>query len=152
MRGYFDSGFLFKLYWPEPNSPAAYTLLQQYEPPALLSRFNEIELLHVARRKTWLRNVAGRPLLTLPQFQAGLALFEQHLQTGQLGLLEVDYNEVFDAAAALSKQHGLAQPVRTADLLHVAMMDFGFDQFVTADRQQHDFALAAGFTSVFLPP
>ena len=40
----------------------------------------------------------------------------------------------------------------TADLLHVAMMEFGFDHFVTADHQQHQFALAAGYTSVLLPP
>ena len=79
-------------------------------------------------------------------------LFEQHLQAGQLGFLDVDYDEVFDAAADLSKKHGLITPVRTADLLHVAMMEFGFDHFVTSDRQQHDFALAAGYTSVLLPP
>ena len=152
MRAYFDSGFLFKLYWPEPNSAAAFTLLQHYDPPALLSRFNEVEILHVARRKTWLRSAAGQPLLTNPQYQAGLGLFEQHLQSGQLGLLDVDYDEAFDVAVALSKQYGLAQPVRTADLLHVAMMEFGFDHFVTADRQQHTFALAAGYASVLLPP
>ena len=152
MRAYFDSGFRFKLYWPEPNSPAAYTLLQAYDPPTLLSRFNEIEILHVARRKTWLRDASGKPLLAIPQYQAGLALFEQPLQAGQLGLLDVDYDEVFDVALTLSRQHGLAQPVRTADLLHVAMLEFGFDCFVTADRQQHAFALAAGLNSVFLPP
>ena len=152
MRAYFDSGFLFKLYWPEPNSPAAFSLLQQYDPPALLSRFNEIEILHVARRKTWLRNPSGQVLLTMPQYHAGLALFEQHFQSGQLGFLEVDYDEVFDAVAALSSKHGLNQPVRTADLLHVAMMEFGFDHFVTADNQQHQFAVAAGYKSVFLPP
>ena len=152
MRAYFDSGFLFKLYWPESNSRAAFALLQQYEPPALLSRFNELEILHVARRKTWLRNASGQLLLTKPQYQAGLALFEHHLQSGQLGFLEVDYDEVFDGVAELSRKHGLTQPVRTADLLHVAMMEFGFDHFVTADHQQHQFALTAGYTSVFLPP
>jgi predicted nucleic acid-binding protein len=126
--------------------------LQRYQTPALLSRFNEVELLHVARRKTWLRDANGRPLLTLAQHQAGLALFEKHLQTGQLGFLEMDYHEVFDGAVELSKKHGLLKPVRTADLLHVAMMEFGFDHFVTADRQQHDFALTAGYTSIYLAP
>jgi hypothetical protein len=118
----------------------------------MLSRFNEAEMLHVARRKTLLRGPAGQPLLTLQQYQAGLALFEQHLQSGALAFLEVDYNEVFDSAAVLSRNHGLTRLVRTADLLHIAMMDFGFDHFVTGDRQQHDFALAAGYHSVFLPP
>ena len=36
--------------------------------------------------------------------------------------------------------------------MHVAMMEFGFDEFVTADKQQHDFAIRVGFHSVFLPP
>lgn len=152
MKAYFDSGFLFKLYWPEANSPAALALLQQYDPPALLSRFNEIELLHVARRKTWLRNAAGQPILTPAQYHAGLALFGLHIQTGHVGFINVDYNEVFDTVAELSRKFGLIQPVSTADLLHVAMMEAGFDHFVTSDHQQHQFALAAGYTSVFLPP
>jgi predicted nucleic acid-binding protein len=152
LRAYFDSGFLFKLYWPEPNSQAAYALLQNYQPPALLSRFNEVEILHVAQRKTLLKGPSGQPLLTRAQHQAGQALFEQHLRTGALGFLEVDYDEVFDVAADLSKQHGLTKLVRTADLLHVALMEFGFDHFVTADRQQHDFAQTAGYNSIFLPP
>ena len=49
------------------------------------------------------------------------------------------------------RAYGLTQPIRTADLLHVAMMEFGFDVFVTADFQQHHFALAAGYASVLLP-
>ncbi len=74
------------------------------------------------------------------------------MQSGQLGFLEADYDEVFDVVAELPKKHGLTQPIRTADLLHVAMMEFGFDRFVTADRQQQEFALAAGYSAVFLPP
>ena len=60
--------------------------------------------------------------------------------------------QVFDAVAARSRKHGLTQPVRAADLLPVTMMEFSFDHFVTADNQQHQFALAAGYTLVFLPP
>jgi hypothetical protein len=152
LKAYFDSGFLFKLYWPEVNSPAAFAMLQQYDPPALLSRFNETEMLHVARRKTWLRDATGQPLPTVAQYQAGLALFEQHLRTGQIGFIDVAYNEVFDAADELSRTFGLSQPFRTADLLHVARMELGFDHFVTGDRPQHQFAAAAGHHSVFLPP
>jgi hypothetical protein len=152
LRAYFDSGFLFKLYWPELNSPAAYALLQTYNPPAWLSRFNEIEMLHVARRKTWIRDSSGRNLLSRAQYEGGRALFDQHLESGQIGFLEIDYDEVFNVAAELSQKHGLTQPVRTADLLDVAMMEFGFDHFVTADLQQHEFARIAGYHSVFLPP
>lgn len=152
MRAYFDSGFLFKLYWQEANTAAAQAVVLQYAPPILLSRFNEVEILHVARRKTWLLGPTGQPLLSAPQFQAGLALFEQDLVNGVLTLLEVNYNEVFDVALNLSRKFGQTIPVKTADLLHVAMMEFGFDDFVTADKQQHDFATRAGFHSIFLPP
>ena len=69
-----------------------------------------------------------------------MRLFEQHLEAGTLGFLEVDYDEVFDVAADISKKLGLTKLIRTADLLHVAIMEFGFDLFVTADRQQHEFA------------
>jgi hypothetical protein len=143
---------LFKLYWQEANTPAAQATLTQYQPPILLSRFNELEMLHVARRKTWLRSPTGAPLLTPAQFQAGFALFELDLANGILARLEVDYDEVYDTALELSRQHGQTIPVKTADLLHVAMMDFGFYEFVTADKQQYDFAIAAGIRSVFLPP
>ncbi|MBI2927640.1 MAG: hypothetical protein HYY24_18245 [Verrucomicrobia bacterium] len=61
MRAYFDSGLLFKLYWQEPNTPAAQAIVQQYQPRILLSRFNEVEMLHVARRKAWLRGPSGQP-------------------------------------------------------------------------------------------
>lgn len=152
MRAYFDSGFVFKLYWRETNTPAAQTILFRYAPPILLSRFNEVEVLHVARRKTWLIGPTGQPLLSAAQFQAGLGLFEQDLAIGILAHLEVDYDEVFDAALALSKKFGQTIPVKTADLLHVAMMEFGFDEFVTADQQQHSFATRAGFSSILLPP
>ena len=42
----------------------------------------------------------------------------------------------------------LRQPVKTADLMLVAMMEFGFDDFVTSDKQQHDFAMRAGMRSI----
>ena len=64
MRAYFDSGLLFKLYWQETNTPAAQAVVQNYRPPILLSRFNEVEMLHVARRKPWLLGPTGQPLLT----------------------------------------------------------------------------------------
>ena len=59
MRAYFDSGFLFKLYWHEANTPSAQAIVLRYQPPILLSRFNEVEILHVARRKTWLLSDSG---------------------------------------------------------------------------------------------
>jgi hypothetical protein len=64
LKGYFDSGFLFKLYWREPNSPAAFAMLQKFQPPLVMSRFNEIEMLHVARRKTWMVGPSGVPQMT----------------------------------------------------------------------------------------
>ena len=152
MKAYFDSGFLFKLYWREANTPEAQVIVQKYAPPIQLSRFNEVEMLHVARRKTWLLGTNGQPLLSSEQFQTGLTLFEQDLANGILARLEVNYDQVFDAALELSRKHGQTIPVKTADLLHVAMMGFGFDDFVTADKQQHDFAMRAGVRSIFLPP
>ena len=152
MKAYFDSGFLFKLYWQEGNTAAAQGVVLQYQPPILLSRFNELEMLHVARRKTWLSGPTGQPMLSAIQFQAGVALLEQDLSSGIVARLEVNYDEVFDAALELSRKHGRVFPVKTADLLHVAMMEFGFDDFVTADRQQHDFASRVGVHSILLSP
>lgn len=152
MRAYFDSGFLFKLYWQEANTPAAQAIVQRYAPPILLSPFNEIEVLHVARRKTWLLGPTGQPLLSSVQLQAGLGLFENDLASGILARLEIDYQEVFETALDLSRKFGQTLPIKTADLFHVAMMKFGFNHFVTSDKQQHDFAVGAGMTAVFLPP
>jgi hypothetical protein len=109
-------------------------------------------MLHVARRKTWLPGANGQPLLSSAQFQAGIKLLEQDIGNELIVRLEVDYEAVFDAALELSHRFGQTIPVKTADLLHVAMMKFGFDHFVTADRQQHDFATKTGVHSVLLPP
>jgi len=152
LRAYFDSGFLFKLYWQEANTPAAQAIVQRYAPPILLSRFNEVEMLHVARRKTWLRGRTGQPLLSPAQFQTGLTLLQQDLAGGIVARLEIDYDEVFDTALEPSHKYGQTLPIKTADLLHVAIMHFGFDHFITADKQQHDFAVSIGLTSVFLSP
>jgi predicted nucleic acid-binding protein len=152
LRAYFDSGFLFKLYWQEANTPAAQAIVRNYQPPILVSRFNEVEMLHVARRKTWLPGLTGRPNLTATQFQVGLTLLEQDLASGIVARLKVDYEKVFDAALELSRKHGQTIPIKTADLLHVAIMEFGFDDFITADKQQHDFAASVGVRAVFLSP
>jgi hypothetical protein len=82
---------LFKLYWQEANTPAAQTIVLNYQPPILMSRFNEVEMLHVARRKTWLLGPTGQPFLTAGQFQAGWTLLEQDLASGIVARLEVDY-------------------------------------------------------------
>ena len=79
-------------------------------------------------------------------------MLEQDLANGIVARLEVDYEEVFDAALELSRKYGQTTAVKTADLMHVAMMEFGFDEFVTSDKQQHDFATQAGVRSIFLPP
>lgn len=77
---------------------------------------------------------------------------EQDLANGILARLEVDYEEIFEAALELSRKYGGSIAVKTADLLHVAMMEFGFDEFVTADKQQCDFAIRCGIRVIFLPP
>jgi hypothetical protein len=92
----------------------------------------------------------GQPRLTAAQLNAGLTLLQQDLASGII--LQVDYEEMFEAALELSRKHGQTILVKTTDLLHLPMMEFGFDDFVTADRQQHDFATRAGARSVFLPP
>jgi len=119
LRAYFDSGFLFKLYWREANTAAAQTIVQQSELPLALSRFKELEMVHVARRKTWLTGPTGPPLLSADQFQAGLNLFEQDLANGILTHLQVDYDEVFDAALGLPRKHGQTIPIETAGLLPI---------------------------------
>jgi hypothetical protein len=94
--------------------------------------------------------------LEWPDFAARLAPHYSKPVAGPTAteLLAQDKEDRFwgHAALELSRKHGQAIPVKNADLLHVAMMEFGFDDFITADRQQHDFATRAGVRSVFLPP
>src|SRR5438034_547723 len=92
-------------------------ITRDVEPWALLSRFNEVEMLHVARRKTWLRGRTGQPLLSPAQFQTGLTLLQQDLAGGVVARLEIDYDEVFDTALELSHKYGQTLPIKTADLL-----------------------------------
>jgi hypothetical protein len=150
LTAYFDGGFLFKLYWQEANTRAAQTIVAQFQPPLPFSRLNEVEMLHVARRKTWLTGTDGKPLLSASQFQLGVVLLQQDLADGILSRFDIDYDQLFDRALGLSSKYGQNLPIKTADLLHVSMMTFGFDCFVTADRQQHEFANTAGLRCIFL--
>lgn len=70
---------------------------------------------------------------------------------GIVAWLEVDHEELLDTAFEFLPKHERMIPVKTADLLHVAMVKFGFAEMVMSDKQQHDFGSHARMRSVFLP-
>ena len=77
---------------------------------------------------------------------------EKDLKDKILVKMNVNFAELADRALKLSEQYGQNVPIKTIDLLHIAMMQFGFDHFITADKQQHEFAILTGIHSIFLPP
>ena len=79
-------------------------------------------------------------------------LFKQWHRNGPFERAEVDLVGAMAEAQQLSAAHGNQLRMRSADVLHVAMLsELNPDLFVTRDKDQHALAVAAGFTAQLLP-
>jgi predicted nucleic acid-binding protein len=83
------------------------------------------------------------------EYAEGLRRFFKRLFVeGPLERLEVDWDVVLRDAAQISAAHAAAMHVRSADVLHVAIMEqLNPDLFVSGDTDQVDLASARGFRS-----
>jgi hypothetical protein len=91
-----------------------------------------------------------RKYATLPHHvPEGLSRYFRHLhRAGQFEFAETDLAEAVRDSQQYSAAHGCTLAMRSADVLHVALLEqLNPDLFVTRDRRQHELAVARAFRS-----
>ena len=82
-----------------------------------------------------------------------IRLLEQEVRLGYWPHVEFDWRDAIRTACELSAEFGLTVPIRGMDLFHVAIaVDIGADALLSFDREQQDFAEAAGLRALPLRP
>lgn len=139
MSAYFDSGLLVKLYVPERNTLAAETLLQQLSQPLIFTHLHRLEVTNAIHAKCF------RSEITRAEADQSLALMENDLATGRLQSTSPDWEEIFDRADELVKQHTSVLGTRSLDVLHVALaLVLNIHNFATSDQRQAKLAEKVG--------
>ncbi len=139
MTAFIDTGILAKLYSPEPNSPQAMKLVQDFAPPFPLAHLQEIELRTAIRLKRFRKEIDDATLGT------ALELYNEDLRNGFLKRADYDLAEVYRAAESLSSTHAIRIGCRTLDILQVATaLVIQTSDFLSYDKRQRDLARKAG--------
>lgn len=142
MTTYVDSSALVPVYVPEQFSARARAVVQAagqlpYTALHQLEIANAFELL------------VGRGLLTGDEGRAVHGHLRDDIEHRRLLPVSLDLDEVFEAAASLSREHSAKFLTRSLDLLHVAAAHAcGCSTFVSADERQLAVAKASGLLTV----
>lgn len=149
MKIYADTSFLVSLLYPgDKKHGAAFAFFAQRQGEEWqTTEWSVFETLNTLRQ------------LCLPQpgaqphaIEAIRRLFKHWHRNGAFTRTEVDLPAALAEAQQLSSAHGNSLRMRSADVLHVAMMgELNPDLFITRDKDQHTLAVAAGVNSVLLP-
>lgn len=142
MKTYIDSSALVAVYVPERFSDAARSAVQA----AGHVPFTALHRLEVANAFALL---AGRKLLTKDEHRAVLAHLSDDLHHQRLVPVSLDLEQVFSAAAELSRRHTVTFLTRSLDILHVATAHLALcTTFVSADDRQLKLARASGLKTL----
>jgi len=140
MIWYFDTGLLVKLYVLEPES-ARVAEWMNAAPDVLLSPLHRLEMTLALTAKQ------ARGELTSTQTSRALGHMEEDIAARRFRALTCDWAAVLDLARTLGETHGVGTPARSLDVLHIAAaLHFRAVSFLTSDKRQRAFALAAGLT------
>lgn len=86
------------------------------------------------------------------QAESVLRLFRHWHQRGIFKAVATNLSEAANEAQQLSATHATSLRMRSADVLHIALLEqINPDLFVTRDKDQHALALARAFPSRLLP-
>jgi len=139
MTAYADTSFLFAVYLPEANTPAARDYLLGHRQALAFTGLQRYELRNAFRLALF------RRLMDAAAVGAVLAQVEQHRETGELEDTPLIWPDVLQIADELGEKHTRTLGVRALDLLHVgAARALGAKVFLTFDLRQHALAKAAG--------
>jgi predicted nucleic acid-binding protein len=145
MTIYPDASFLVSwLYKPDPLNPKARVWFAKHQADDFLvsdwARFETINTL---------RDLCLRPHPPKPELIEGLRRYFFHLlHVGPFEFADVDWNEVLKDAHQISAGFAARLKARSADALHVAILEqVNPDLFVSGDKDQLTLAAARGFNS-----
>jgi hypothetical protein len=134
---YLDTGCLVKLYYPEPESQKVAAFVNGR--PICFSPLHELEFTNALHLKLFHQSA------TPGQVQAAAALVESDVKSGVLLSVGANWDKIFRAASALSRQHAGSFGCRSLDVLHCgAAMVLETSDFLTTDARQKQLAAAIG--------
>jgi predicted nucleic acid-binding protein len=114
---------------------------QRYEETWLTSQWSAFETINSVRQIC-----LQRPGPDRSRVEGLRLLFKRLHKTGPFESLRLDLNDAVIECAIISSAFGTAMRSRSADLLHVALLEqISPDLFVTRDKDQFDLAQARGF-------
>lgn len=143
MPAYADSSLLLKLYIREPETTAAWQVVNRLQEPLVFTPLHRLEMLNGIRR------CAATQKVTRAQAVRAMLLLRTHVQSGRYTLPAVPWQAVFQRAHHLSRKHARKLLVRSLDLLHVALaLEIGATEFLTFDDRQRQTASAEGLKMV----
>ena len=146
MTIYPDASFLVSwLYRPDPlNAKARAWFAQHQADDFLISDWARFETINA------LRDLCLRPRPPRQELIEALRRYFSHLlQTGPFEFAAVDWNDVIKDAYQISAGFAPRLKARSADTLHVAILEqLNPDLFVSGDQDQLALATARGFRSV----
>lgn len=143
---YPDASFLVSwLYKPDPlNAKARVWFSSHQSDDFLVSDWARFETINT------LRDLCLRPHPPKVEIIEGLRrYFSRLLQVGPFEFAAVDWDEALQDARQISAGFAARLKARSADVLHVAMLEqINPDLFVSGDKDQLTLAIARGFPSV----
>jgi len=140
---YLDSSALVKLYVIEEDSAAVAESVMRLRKPLPVSLLHELELKNGLRLKEFRKEAHSRTI------GAALRHLDEDFASGILFKPLLDWPEVFEVAALLSKRFAATVGCRSLDLLHVASAKILKVQgFMTFDKRQASLACKAGLKLV----
>ncbi len=146
MTIYPDASFLVSwLYQPDPlNARARVWFASHQADDFLVSDWARFETINT------LRDLCLRPHPPKPDLIEALRRYFSHLlQAGPFESAAVNWDEVLKDACQISAGFAARMKARSADVLHVAMLEqLQPDLFVSGDKEQLALATARGFRSV----
>ena len=146
MTIYPDASFLVSwLYKPDPlNAKARAWFANHQTHDFLISDWARFETINT------LRDLCLRPHPPKPELIEALRRYFSHLlRLGPFEFAAVDWDEVLKDAYQISAAFAARLKARSADVLHVAVLDqLNPDLFVSGDKDQLTLAIARGFRSV----
>ena len=149
MRIYADSSFLVsRLYPPDKGYAAAQLFFSQHARATwLTSGWSQFETANSLRQLC--RAPAGPSAIVV---EAIRRLFKRWHERGPFEAVEVQMEEAVQECQQLSAAHATALQMRSADVLHVALLEqINPDLFVTRDAAQYELALQRAFPARLVP-
>jgi predicted nucleic acid-binding protein len=141
MNAFPDTSFLFALYRPQDNSPAAQKYYAAMTEPVHVSGLLLYEFRQSVQFQVWLHG--NNPKKGIPDKEGveALADLEVNIADGAVVIVPAEWADVHQIAERLSNNYTKAEGHRAFDVLHVATaLHLGAREFLSFDARQRKLA------------